>query len=89
MELYHSEWNRNVFKVGEGKNFEFSEKLLPEEDILIVAFYGFSPAGLRRLLGKGEALFGHGDYGIRLVLDLPARPDIVEESSFKIVFREK
>lgn len=84
VEVFHASWPENRFMVGEGITFDFSTKLLPDEDTLIVAYDGFSPKDLRGLLGGGEYLMGHGSYGIRLVLDVPFHRDVVEEGEFEV-----
>lgn len=89
VEIFHTAWRRNRFKIAEGITFDFSKNLLPEEDTLIVTYYGFSPRDFRRLMGSGEHILGHGTYGVRLVLDIPLRPDVVEEGSFEVVLEEE
>ncbi|NJF24090.1 hypothetical protein [Thermococcus sp. Bubb.Bath] len=89
VEIFHTACERNRFKIGEGATFDFSKELLPEEDRLIVAYEGFSPRDFRRLMGGGEYIMGHGTYGVRLILDIPLRPDVVEEGSFEVVLEEK
>jgi hypothetical protein len=88
VELYRPGLEGNRFRVGEGITFDFSRAMLPEESMLIVAYEGFSPADFRKMMKGGEYLMGHGEYGIRLVLDIPLRPDVVEEGRFRVRYEE-
>jgi hypothetical protein len=89
VEIFHTAWERNRFKIGEGITFDFSKELLPEDDILIVAYDGFSPRDFRALMGGGEYIMGHGNYGIRLILDIPLHPDVSNEGSFEVILEEE
>ncbi|ASJ03005.1 hypothetical protein A3L09_06920 [Thermococcus profundus] len=89
VEIFHTAWQGNRFKIGEGITFDFSKELLPEGDTLIVAYDGFSPQDFRRLMREGQYIMGHGVYGVRLILDIPFRPDVAEEGSFEVVLEEE
>ncbi len=89
VEIFHTAWERNRFKIGEGITFDFSQELLPGEDTLIVAYEGFSPRDFRMLMRGGEYIMGHGTYGIRLVLDIPLHPDVSSEGSFEVSLKEE
>ncbi|WP_297509029.1 hypothetical protein [Thermococcus sp.] len=72
---------RNV--VGQGLNFEFMERMLPEEKTLIVT--GYKTASPRSLMRHLEGtVMGHGDFILRAVLDIPLRPDVREERTFRV-----
>ncbi|ACS33453.1 hypothetical protein [Thermococcus gammatolerans] len=96
VEIFHSALESNVFRIGEGINFSFSKRLLPEDDVLIIAHRTISPRELLRLLVREdpfgedgfECIAGHGRYGIRLALDVPLRLDIGEEGKFEVVLRK-
>jgi len=81
IEISAPEGGRKV--AGEGFNFEFRESLLPEEKTLIVTAYKtVSPRSLMKYLEK--TVMGHGDFILRAVLDIPLRPDVREERTFRV-----
>ena len=95
VEIFNRKSESNVFRVGEGLNFTFSKRLLPDEDVVIVTYGNVSPRELHRLflsekfLGdEFEYLLGHGTYGIRLSLDVPLHRNVSGEEKFKVTFEE-
>ncbi|WP_297491573.1 hypothetical protein [Thermococcus sp.] len=89
VELYHMDYPSNHFRIAAGLNYTFSfnpfKWLKRGKRNVIVTVQGFSPREFRRLFGLGEYLIGHGRYGIRLILDIPMRRDVVEEASFEVL----
>jgi len=89
VEIYHRDYPSNHFRIAGGLNYTFSfnpfKWLKRGEKNVIVTAQGFSPREFRRLFGMGEYLIGHGQYGIRLVLDIPMHRDVVEEASFEVL----
>ncbi|ACS32713.1 hypothetical protein [Thermococcus gammatolerans] len=78
-------------KLGGGREFEFSYRLLPEEDTVLVAPFRFiTPMMILGNLGgflpspREGLLFGHGTYELKAVLNVPFGRDVVEKVTFRI-----
>ena len=71
--------------IGKGHNFEFRERMLPEEKVVMVGTYGtVSPRLVVKGFGGETIVMGHGDFKIRAVLDIPLRPDVRAEETFRV-----
>ncbi len=76
--------------IAEGDNFEFSYKMLPEENIIIAGGYKLiDPRVIKRKLGKQYMVMGHGEFILKGTLDLPFRRDVSETMSFTVTLEEK
>ncbi|ASJ08188.1 hypothetical protein A3L11_02680 [Thermococcus siculi] len=76
--------------IGKGKSFEFREPMLPEEKVIMVGTYGtVSPKLILSGFNGETVVMGHGEFRIRAILDIPLRPDIKAEESFRVELRER
>ncbi|ASJ11408.1 hypothetical protein [Thermococcus thioreducens] len=74
--------------IGKGRSFEFRERMLPEEKVVMVGTYGtVTPRMVAKALGGGTVLLGHGEFIIRGVLDVRLRPDVRAEETFRVELR--
>jgi len=71
--------------VGKGRSFEFRERMLPEEKVIMVGSYGTAtPKMVGNGLGGGTVILGHGEFIIRGILDIRLRPDVRAEETFRV-----
>ena len=71
--------------IGKGGSFEFRERMLPEEKVIMVGTYGtVSPKLILSGLGGGTVVMGHGEFIIRGILVIPLRPDVKAEERFRV-----
>ena len=71
--------------LGKGQGFEFRESMLPEEKVVMVGTYGTAtPRMVAKALGGGAVVMGHGEFAIRGILDIPLRPDVRAEKTFRV-----
>ncbi len=76
--------------IGKGGSFEFREKMLPEEKVIMVGTYGtVSPKLLVGKLPGSPVLLGHGEFIIRGILDMRLRRDVKAEEKFRVELRRK
>ncbi|WP_457752765.1 hypothetical protein [Thermococcus sp.] len=76
--------------IAEGDNFEFSYRMLPEENIIIAGGYKvIDPRVIKRKLGKRYVVMGHGEFILKGTLDLPFRRDVSESMGFTVTLEEK
>ena len=71
--------------IGKGQSFEFRERMLPEEKVIMVGSYGTAtPKMVGNGLGGGTVILGHGEFIIRGILDIRLRPDVRAEETFRV-----
>ncbi len=71
--------------VGKGQAFEFRESMLPDEKVVMVGTYGTAtPRMVAKALGGGTIVMGHGEFILRGILDIPLRPDVRAEKTFRV-----
>ncbi|NJE02026.1 hypothetical protein [Thermococcus sp. JdF3] len=76
--------------IGKGQSFEFRERMLLEEKVIMVGSYGtITPKMVAHSLGGGTVLLGHGEFIIRGILDIRLRPDVKAEETFRVELEEE
>ncbi|NJE10978.1 hypothetical protein [Thermococcus sp. MAR1] len=71
--------------IGKGRSFEFRERMLPEEKVIMVGTYGtVTPRMLVGKLPGSPILLGHGEFIIRGILDMRLRRDVKAEETFRV-----
>ncbi|NJE76679.1 hypothetical protein [Thermococcus sp. ES12] len=76
--------------IEEGQSFEFRERMLPEEKVIMVGSYNtVSPRLLAGKIWRGTVVLGHGEFIIRGILDIRLRPDVKAEETFRVELEEE